>query len=86
MPPAAPIAPDAAALAYVPAEAASVSQGRGWLQRPAKRAIDVIVAGVTVVLLCRSWPSSPARSGRGTASRRSSGTGAWVARAGPSAA
>ena len=51
MPPAAPIAPDAAALAYVPAEAASVSQGRGWLQRPAKRAIDVIVAGVTLVLL-----------------------------------
>jgi exopolysaccharide production protein ExoY len=51
MPPAAPIAPDAAALAYVPAEAVSVSQGRGWLQRPAKRAIDVIVAGVTLSLL-----------------------------------
>ncbi|MCJ2023040.1 sugar transferase [Methylobacterium sp. J-067] len=51
MPRAAPITPDAVALAYAPAEATSVSQGRRWLERSAKRAIDVIVAGVALVLL-----------------------------------
>ena len=51
MPRAAPITPDAVALAYVPAEATSVSQSRRWLECSAKRAIDVIVAGAALVLL-----------------------------------
>ena len=51
MPRAAPITPDAVALAYVPAEATSVSQSRRWLECSAKRAIDVIVAGAAFVLL-----------------------------------